>query len=108
VDHVLHMKRKDFLGFAEQQSNRLVEHAQQMAQREGVAYQYLQGEHNKEALARRAAYEAKHRPGLLLVLCVLELCPAFKLRPAQGRPRLPRRGGRSGCCTITIRIPSSA
>jgi hypothetical protein len=88
VDHVLQMKRKDFPGFAEQQSNRLVEHAQQVARRAGVTYQYLQGEHNKEALARRAAHEAKHRPGLLLVLCVLELCPAFKLRQAEGRPRL--------------------
>ena len=88
VDHVLQMKRKDFLGFAEQQSNRLVEHAQQVAQHARVAYQYLQGEHDKEALARRAAREAKHEPGLLVVLCVQETCPTFKLRQAEGRPRL--------------------
>jgi hypothetical protein len=88
VDHVLQMKRKDFLDFADQQADRLVEHAKQAAVQAGVAYQYLQGEHDKEALARRAAREAKDEPGLLLVLCVQETCPTFKLRPAEGRPRL--------------------
>jgi hypothetical protein len=88
VDNVLRIRRKDFLDFAQQQADRLVEHAQQVAQRAGVDYQYLQGDHDKEALARRAARESKEESGLLLVLCVNETCPTFKLRPAEGRPRL--------------------
>lgn len=88
VDNVLRMKRKDFMEFARQQSDRLVEHAQQTAQRGNVPYQYLQGAHKKEALAQKAAHDAKDRAGLLLVLCVQETCPTFMLRQAEGRPRL--------------------
>jgi hypothetical protein len=88
VDYGLRIKRKDFIPLAEQVAETLVEHAKTAANQAGVEYRYLQGQHNKEALAKQAMLAAKGRPGLLLVLCVQETCPAFKLRYGKGRPRL--------------------
>src|SRR6516225_10693341 len=43
VDHVLKIRRCDFMAFAEQQSQTLVDHAQRLAQEAGAEYHYLQG-----------------------------------------------------------------
>src|SRR5258706_3125122 len=52
VDHALKIKRKDFLPFVEKQSQQLVEHAQQMAERAGAPYLRPTGAHSKEKLIR--------------------------------------------------------
>ena len=59
VDGTLHMRRKDFLPFVEQQSQTLVNHAQQLAQAAGAPYQYLQGRHCKEELIQRQLQERR-------------------------------------------------
>jgi hypothetical protein len=88
VDYVLKIKRKDFIPFAERQAEFLVEHAKDCARQAQVEYQYLPGKHNKEQLAKQALLAAKGREGLILVLCVQETCPTFKLMYGDGRPRL--------------------
>lgn len=88
VDYGLRIKRKDFIKFAERQADTLVEQAKAAAQSAQVPYRYLQGKHTKETLAKQALRDAQGRPGLLLVLCVQEICPAFKLLYGKGRPRL--------------------
>ena len=88
VDYGLKIKRKDFIPLAERTAETLVEHAKAAARGANVQYLYLQGKHNKEALAKQALGAAKGRPGLLLVLCVQETCPTFKLMYGKGRPRL--------------------
>jgi hypothetical protein len=91
VDHALKIKRKDFLPFVEQQSQRLVEHAQNLAQQAGVSYQFLQGKHNKEELVRKLLRQRPHHDGLVAVLCCMETCRAVKLLHGKHRPRLAFR-----------------
>src|SRR5437867_2334675 len=50
VDYVLKMRRKDFLPWLEQQSERLVTHAKQAAEARSRPYLYLPGKHRKEKL----------------------------------------------------------
>ncbi len=50
VDHVLKIRRKDFMAFAEQQSEILVDHAKRMAQEAGAEYHHLQGKIRKDKL----------------------------------------------------------
>ena len=45
VDHVLKIRRCDFMAFAEKQSDTLVEHAKRLAQEAGGEYRFLQGKH---------------------------------------------------------------
>ena len=42
VDHVLKIRRCDFMAFAEQQSQTVVDHAQRLAREAGAEYQFLQ------------------------------------------------------------------
>jgi hypothetical protein len=91
VDHVLKIKRMDFLPFVEKRSQRIVEHAQTMTQKAGVPYLYLQGQHSKEKIVRDLLRAKSHDDGLVAVLCVLENCRSVKLLHGQGRPRLAFR-----------------
>src|SRR5437773_4648558 len=50
VDHVLKIRRCDFMAFAQQQSETLVDHAQRLAQEAGAEYRFLQGHHRKDKL----------------------------------------------------------
>lgn len=88
VDAVLHLRRKDFLPFVEQQSNTLVAHAQATAEQAAVPYRYLQGAHAKEALIQGMLRERPVREGLVAVLCCQECCRTVKLLHGQGRPWL--------------------
>jgi len=45
VDHVLKIRRIDFMAFAEEQSETLVDLAKRLAQEAGAEYHYLQGAH---------------------------------------------------------------
>src|SRR6516225_1935169 len=89
VDHVLKIRRCDFMAFAERQSETLVEHAKRAAEEAGVEYRFLQGSHRKDKLVVEIL---RRRPdlveGLIAVFCCMECCPSFKLVSGAGRPRL--------------------
>ncbi len=90
VDHVLKIRRCDFMAFAEQQSQTLVDHAQRLAQEAGAEYQFLQGAHRKEAIVQEILRQRPINEGLICVLCCMECCPSFRLVSGQGRPSLVR------------------
>src|SRR5438309_7238231 len=50
VDHVLKIRRCDFMAFAQKQSETLLEHARRLAQEAGAEYRYLQGKLRKDKL----------------------------------------------------------
>jgi len=88
VDRVLRKRRKDFLPFVEEQSQKLVDSAQSAAQAVGAPYRYLQGYHRKETLIREQLEQHPIREGLVAVLCCMETCRTVKLTHARHRPRL--------------------
>ena len=47
VDHVLKIRRFDFMAFAEKQSEALVDHAKRLAEAAGAEYRFLYGSHRK-------------------------------------------------------------
>jgi hypothetical protein len=91
VDYGLKIRRKDFLPFVEKHSQVLVDHAQTLAQKSGVPYQFLQGKQDKEAIARKRLRQVPHDDGLVVVLCCMETCRAVKLLSGKQRPRLAFR-----------------
>ena len=88
VDHVLRIRRCDFMAFAEEQSDSLVEHAEQMARDAGAEYVYLQGSHRKDKLVDQILRQRPISEGLICVLCCMECCPSFRLASGKDRPRL--------------------
>ena len=88
VDHVLRIRRCDFMAFAEEQSESLVEHAKQMARDAGAEYVYLQGAHRKDKLVDQILRQRPICEGLICVLCCMECCPSFRLASGKDRPRL--------------------
>jgi hypothetical protein len=88
VDYGLKMRRKDFLPFVEQQSDRLVAHAQAQAEQAGAPYRYFEAKPDKDALVRTLLRERPISAGLVAVLCCKECCRTVKLLHGQGRPRL--------------------
>jgi hypothetical protein len=91
VDCGLQIKRKDFCDWADGVAEALVEDAKAAAKHAQAPYQYLQGSHSKDQLAQQAFSQAKGREGLLLVLCVMETCPGYRLAHGEGRPQLVNR-----------------
>ncbi len=81
-------KRKDFLPLVKRMSQRLVEHAQAEAVRQGARYEYLQGRVNKQRLIDKLLRERRIEEGLIAVLCCQETCRTVKLLFGRGRPRL--------------------
>jgi hypothetical protein len=88
VDHTLRIKRKDFLAFAAEKSERLVTSAKDFAAQHGAPYVYLQGRHRKEDLVQQQIRDRRLSDGLVCVLCCQESCRTVKLRYGDGRPRL--------------------
>jgi hypothetical protein len=88
VDHTLRIKRKDFLAFAAEKSERLVTSAKDFAAQHGAPYVYLQGRHRKEDLIQQQIRQRRLSEGLVCVLCCQETCRTVKLRYGDGRPRL--------------------
>jgi len=88
VDHVLKIRRKDFMAFAEQQSETLVDHAKRMAQEVGAEYHHLQGKVRKDKLVDEILRKRPILEGLVCVLCCMECCPSFKMVSGKDRPRL--------------------
>src|SRR3954452_20012603 len=88
VDHVLRIRRCEFMAFAEKQSEALVEHAKQMAHDAGAEYVYLQGAHRKDKLVDQILRQRPIAEGLICVFCCMECCPSFRLASGKDRPRL--------------------
>jgi len=88
VDYTLKMRRKDFIPLLERCSQRLVEHAQQLAQRRGRPYEYRQGLFSKEKFIQDLIRRDGLVQGLVAILCVQETCGSVKLRAGKGRPFL--------------------
>lgn len=88
VDHVLKMRRKDFLPWLEQHSQSLVDHARRLAEQLGRPYEYRQGRFNKEKFIQNLIREHGLSDGLVAVLCVQETCRTVKLKYGKKRPRL--------------------
>jgi hypothetical protein len=88
VDHVLKMRRKDFMAFAEQKAETLVDHAKRLAEQAGAEYRFLQGFHRKDKLVDEILKRRPILEGLICVLCCMECCPSFKLVSGKERPRL--------------------
>ena len=88
VDHVLRIRRCEFMAFAGEQSEILINHAKQLAEQAGAGYEFLQGSHRKETIVDRILRERPVSQGLICVLCCMECCPSFRLKPCKGRPSL--------------------
>ena len=81
VDYRLKIRRADFAKtYGQAWSDRLVEHAKEMAKAQGRLYEYQAGEVDKDAWAREQVQWSPIKEGLVGVLCVMEACPTFKAR----------------------------
>jgi hypothetical protein len=91
VDHVLKIRRKDYLPLdGKRLSKRLVGWAQKMCQREGRPYVFDRRVRGKDEWAMRQLRESPITEGLIAVLATLECCPTFALKPGPGRPQFYR------------------
>ncbi len=88
VDHVLKIRRVDFMDFAQQQSQALVDHAKRLAQEAGAEFRFLQGAQRKDKLVEEILRQRPILEGLICVLCCMECCGSFKLISGKDRPRL--------------------
>lgn len=88
VDHVLKIRRCDFMAFAEKQAEAVIAHAKRLAQESDAEYQFLQGFHRKDKLVDEILRKRAIAEGLICVLCCMECCPSFQLVSAKDRPRL--------------------
>lgn len=82
------LRIKDFGNFVQKQSRRVAEHAQQLAEKSGRPFIYLNGPHRKEALAQGMIEAEGLQEGLVCVMRAVEPCQSFKVVPGEGRPRL--------------------
>src|SRR3954468_9076443 len=88
VDHVLKIRRVDFMAFAEKQAETLVEHAKRLAQQAGAEYRFLQGAHRKDNLVDEILRKRPISEGLIAVFCRMECCGSFRLIGGKDRPCL--------------------
>ncbi len=82
------MRRKDFLPWLEQHSQKLVDHAQRLANQYGRPYVYHQAKLRKEKFVQDVIRRDRLDLGLVVVLCVQETCRTVKLRYDKQKPRL--------------------
>ena len=88
VDHVLKIRRCDFMAFAEEQSEPWSSTPSSLAQEAGAEYQLPQGPHRKDKLVDQILRQRPISEGLICVLCCMECCPSFRLVSGKDRPRL--------------------
>jgi hypothetical protein len=87
IDWRLKIRRTDFLEkVGPKWSNRLVEHAKGVAQKQRRLYEYRPGDTDKDAWAKEQLEWSPVTEGLVGILCVQESCPTFKLVPGKDRP----------------------
>jgi hypothetical protein len=87
VDCELKMRRMDFIKqVAPRYADRLVEHAQQYAEKHRRPYEYHGGKLDKDRWAKQLLKQSPAAEGLIGVLCTKEVCPTFQLAPGPRRP----------------------
>ncbi len=87
VDWVLKVRRCHFIKvIAPEWSERLVQHAQEVARQAGRAYLYRTGSFNKQHWAEGLLRAERIEEGLVGVLCTQETCNSFALVPGDKRP----------------------
>ena len=86
---------KQFRDFTKRQTEALKAHAQQLAQRAGRPYEYLNGYVRKEEYVRKIAQRDGITEGLICILAINEENHSFALRYGEGRPRLKKSAPRS-------------
>ena len=87
VDYRLKIRRADFLKVVGPEwSERLVEHSKRFAQKYSRGWEYHPGEIDKDAWAKEQLRESPITEGLIGILCVMEACATFKLKPGKDRP----------------------
>jgi hypothetical protein len=76
-----HVLMKDFSSYVLKLSERLVEHAKELAHQAGRRYVYLpSSKESKEELALQIAREERIKQGLIVVFACVEPCQSFDLR----------------------------
>ena len=90
VDYTLRIKRMDFMPWAKVHSQRLIEHAEKVAQQENRPFVFLRGAQRKEAVAAGLLRTQRMTEGLVCVLRCMEHCPSYRLVKAKGRPTFAR------------------
>ena len=60
VDHVLKIRRWDFMAFAEEQSRTLINHARRLAGQAGAGYRFLQGYRRKDNMVEEILRQSFH------------------------------------------------
>jgi len=88
VDHVLGIRRKDFIPMLEKLSHKLVDHAKSLAEAAGRPYEYHQGKFRKETYIQNLIRDDAITEGLIAVLCCQETCRTVRLRYGDKRPSL--------------------
>jgi len=82
------LRIKDFGRFVSIQSERIKQHAKDMADRTGRPYIYLSGPVRKEERARAIAQRDKITEGLVCILAAVEGCQSFKIAYGHRRPKI--------------------
>ena len=87
VDHTLGIRRKDFMGWAKGQSQRIIDHARQLAEETHRPFLYLNQPVRKDQVVQHLLRQHPVDDGLVCVLRCLEHSPSFRLTVGDGRPR---------------------
>ncbi len=92
IDYVLRVRRSHFFKeLAPAWSDRLVAHAQRLANKSGRTYLYRTGSFRKEHWAQQLIRDQRITDGLVGILCTQETCNSFTLKPGEGRPQVISR-----------------
>lgn len=87
VDHVLRIRRKDFMPWAKCQSQRIIDHARRLAEEARRPYLYLNRPVRKDDVVHDLLRQQPIDNGLVCVLRCVEHCPSFRLTVGKDRPR---------------------
>lgn len=82
------LRLKDFGEFVHRQSERIKQHAKDLAERAGRPYIYLEGPIRKEDRVQAILRRDPVTEGLICILAAVEACQSFKLAYGEGRPRI--------------------
>jgi len=82
------LRIKDFGNFVNRSSDRIKQHAKDMAERAGRPYLYLDGPIRKEDRVQAMLRRDPVIQGLVCILAAVEACQSFKLAYGEGRPRI--------------------
>ena len=86
VDGTLGILRKEFMDWAKNQSQRVVDHAEALAKEAGRPYEFLPYRTRKDEHVRKILRREPITEGLVCVLRCMEHSPSFAFRAGKGRP----------------------